>query len=125
MKVLLIEPDAFLAEALMALISARGHEVFWKKTAQSALDSLEDSVPEAIILELQLGLHNGIEFIYELRSYSEWQNIPIIVHTINSKALDETYTSAFEELEVISVTYKLRTTNSHIVRLLDKISVTS
>ncbi len=35
--------------------------------------------PDLVILELQLIEHSGIEFLYEFRSYPEWQAIPVLV----------------------------------------------
>lgn len=32
-------------------------------------------------MELQLVGHSGIEFLYEFRSYPDWQNVPLIIHT--------------------------------------------
>lgn len=37
--------------------------------------------PDAVIMELQLTGHNGLEFLHEFRSYPEWQDIPIVLLT--------------------------------------------
>lgn len=62
MKVLLVEPDRILGATLVEQLSAAGHDVVWRHSAQTALDSLDETLPGAVILELQLGIHNGIEF---------------------------------------------------------------
>ncbi len=115
MEVLLIEPDRILGEAIKNALEAAGYQVAWKRSAQTALDGLDDAVPDLIILELQLGVHNGIEFLYEVASYPEWGHIPVIVHTINAKAQDEIFAQSFAQLKVQAVLYKPRTSTAQLV----------
>lgn len=105
-----------LGGAICSAFEKAGHDVTRRRSAQAALDALENSVPDVIILEIQLGLHNGIEFLFETRSYPEWQNIPIMVHTLNNKALNDEYQAAFSSLGVVSVLYKPRTTIQKLLR---------
>ncbi len=115
MNILLIEPDRILGEATKNALEAAGHKVAWKRSAQTALDSLDDAVPDLIVLELQLGVHNGVEFLYEVASYPEWGHIPVIVHTINSKAQDEIFAQSFAQLKVQAVLYKPRTSTAQLL----------
>lgn len=115
MNLLVIEPDKILGEAIKNALEASGCGVAWKRSAQTALDSLDDTVPDLIILELQLGEHNGVEFLYEIASYPEWQHIPVIVHTINAKAQDEIFAQSFAQLKVQAVLYKPRTSTAQLV----------
>lgn len=115
MNILLIEPDKILGAAIQTAFRAFGYDVSWKRSAQTALDSLDDKIPDLIILEIQIGLHNGIEFLYEIRSYTEWQHIPAIVHTINTKATDEIFGPALAQLGVLAVLYKLQTSTAQLV----------
>ena len=125
MNVLLVEPDKLLGEVTTAELEKVGINVAWKRTAQSALDSLDDQLPDVIIVELQLGLHNGVELIYEIRSYWEWQNMPVIVHTMNARALDDRLVSAFEQLGVKAVLYKPRTGSAQLMRAINQTIVSS
>lgn len=80
-EVLLIEPDRLLAESYVQALQAAGHEVNAAPTAQAGLLAADAIPPEVVILELQLVEHSGIEFLYEFRSYPDWQDVPIIIHT--------------------------------------------
>lgn len=122
MKVLLVEPDRILGKAAEAKLKAAGHEVIRCQSAQGALDALDQSPPDLIILELQLGIHNGIEFLYEMRSYTEWQHIPVIVHTINSHVTDERFKKPFAQLGVESVLYKPQTTSDKLVQTVGRLT---
>jgi DNA-binding response OmpR family regulator len=79
--ILLIEPDRVLAETYRQLLVDEGHDVVPCASAQAAIMATDQQKPDLIILELQLIEHSGIEFLYELRSYEEWQNIPVIIHS--------------------------------------------
>lgn len=78
-KILLIEPDRQLADIYLDAIKRHGYAASRASGAQSAVTQTDLELPDAIVLELALATHNGIEFLYELRSYPEWQNIPIII----------------------------------------------
>ncbi len=123
MNILLVEPDQILGEIVKSALEIHDISVAWKRSAQTALDSLDDAVPDLIILELQLGLHNGIEYLYEIASYPEWQDIPVIVHTINSKALDEIFCNSFEQLNVKAVLYKPKTSTVKLLQVVNQFAV--
>lgn len=125
MKILLVEPDRILGAIMKSALEVYDYSVDWKRTAQTALDSLDDSIPDLIILELQLGLHNGIEYLYEIASYPEWQDIPVIIHTINARAQDETFAESFEQLKVKAVLYKPKTSTAKLLQLVNQFAVVS
>ena len=121
MNILLVEPDRILGQAMQTALEAFGYNVARQPNAQVALDELDRAMPDLVIVELQLGLHNGIEFLYEMRSYTEWQHIPAIVHTLNAKAQDPAFSKAFEGLGVQAVLYKPRTTTSQLIRMVKQL----
>lgn len=77
--VLLIEPDKVLGETYRAALSHANFSVQTAQTAQMAIHKVDTNIPDITVLELQLAAHNGVEFLYELRSYPEWQNIPVVI----------------------------------------------
>lgn len=79
MHILLVEPDVSLANTYRQVLTLDGHRVRVVTTAQAAIHAIDDSQPDLIILEIQLVSHSGIEFLYELRSYSEWRALPVMV----------------------------------------------
>lgn len=78
-KILLIEPDRVLAGIYYEALVAAGHEVNVAPGAQSAIMAADRVRPDLIVIELQLVDHSGIEFLYEFKSYSEWQDIGVII----------------------------------------------
>ncbi len=116
MNVLLIEPDQVLGGAIKTGLERAGLEVWWRRRAQSALDALDEHVPDLIVLEVQLGVHNGIEFLYEIRSYEEWQQLPVIIHTLNPQLKEPTFQAAIKQLGVEHVLYKPQTSMKQLIQ---------
>jgi DNA-binding response OmpR family regulator len=79
--ILLIEPDAILSELYKRMYVTEGYTVASVKNAENAIHAADVQIPDLVILELQLVGHSGVEFLYEFRSYPEWQDVPVIVHT--------------------------------------------
>lgn len=81
-RILLIEPDRILAETYDKALASAGNQVITCASAQSAIMAADHEAPDIVILELQLVEHSGVEFLYEFRSYPEWQHVPIIIQTL-------------------------------------------
>lgn len=82
MNILLIEPDSKLAGIYKRALESAGHAVAWAASAQAAVHAADDVLPDVVFLELQLSTHNGVEFMYEFRSYPEWKDVPIVLLTM-------------------------------------------
>lgn len=81
MYVLLIEPDTILASVYRRGFEEAGWQVGIATTAQQAVTMADTKVPDVVILEPLMARHNGVEFLYEFRSYPEWQGVPILLHS--------------------------------------------
>ncbi len=81
MRILLVEPDRKLVRTYAQYFEAHGHEVVTSSGAQAGILAADKQTPDAVILELQLVAHSGIEFLHEFRSYSDWRGIPVIIHS--------------------------------------------
>lgn len=82
MHILLIEPDTVLAKIYRQAIEAKNHTVVAVPTAQAAVHAADTRLPDLVVLEMQLVSHSGVEFLYELRSYDDWQDMPVIIHSL-------------------------------------------
>ena len=79
MHILLIEPDAILARTYEAVLTDAGYQVAHAATAQQAIAAADSQKPDVVVLALEMARHNSIEFLYEFKSYSEWQNVPVLL----------------------------------------------
>ena len=95
-----------LAKTYATALTAEGHHVLRAQDAQSAITATDTIRPACIILEIQLPQHNGVEFLYELRSHADWQSIPVII--LSQLAVDRLglNQSSMQELGVRAFCYK-------------------
>lgn len=77
--VLLIEPDRILADQYQQALEAVDITVSRANDGHRAIAMIDKQLPAVVILELQLGTHNGIEFLYELRSYTDSAALPVVI----------------------------------------------
>jgi DNA-binding response OmpR family regulator len=117
--VLLLESDVTLGRAYQQALEHAGYTVTLSRTAQDALGAAEDHLPDIVVLELQLVTHNGVEFLHEFRSYSEWQTVPAVVNThMRPQAIVDAEKALRQNLGVVEVLYKPRTSLAHLVRVI-------
>lgn len=106
MHVLLVEPDKLQAGAIAAALERAGHAVAHAVSAQAAIHLADEQTPDVVVLELQLPRHNGVEFLYEFRSYAEWLRIPAVVYTFVPGRELEPAATLRAELGVTQILYK-------------------
>lgn len=80
-QILLIEPDRLLAKTYIEALKTDGHIIKVCHSAQSAIMCADEIKPDIVVMELQLVSHGGIEFLYEFRTYIDWQCVPVIILT--------------------------------------------
>lgn len=120
-KVLLIEPDFVLAVLYQRGLETVGHEVVTVTSAQSAITASDKVKPEVVILEPQLINHSGIEFLYEFRSYPEWQAIPVLVlSNIPMSEFSGSHDLLVRELGVKIYHYKPQTSITKLLASVDQ-----
>jgi DNA-binding response OmpR family regulator len=123
MNILLIEPDKILADTYQSALIADGHEVVHTRSAQDAVHRADQTMPDVVVLELQLPRHNGVEFLYEFRSYSEWLNIPVVVHTFVPPHELAQAVILEKELGVVRTLYKPDTTLAQLRAAIRQVSL--
>ncbi len=101
-NVLLVEPDRMQASAIAQALSSKDVTVQVAQGAQAAISSADNVKPDLVILELVLPTHNGVEFLHEFRSYSEWAEIPVII--FSAQQIDDQ--AMFQKMENVIYMYK-------------------
>ena len=119
-RILLLDADALLARNLTRALNTAGHDVDWQVQPQEAITAVDAVRPEAIILDLLLGAKSAIEFLYELRSYPEWQSIPIIIFSGLPLAELGESADALQHLNIHAFYYKSQTTLTELIASLQQ-----
>ncbi len=122
-KILLLEPDALLAKNTLGALKKSGHKISWQSGAQPAISAIDKQIPDLIIMELQLTGHSGVEFLYELQSYPEWQTIPVIIYSHIPNAGEPA--KHWQQLGVVAYYYKPHTKLKELADSIDHILMTA
>jgi DNA-binding response OmpR family regulator len=123
MNIILLEPDKLLGEIYTAALTAAGHSIRPVVSAQAAVHMADTDMPDLVISELQLPRHNGVEFLYEFRSYAEWLHIPVIVQTFVPPHELQRAAILSRELGVVRTLYKPETTLQQLVAVVRKVAI--
>ena len=117
-NILLVEADKLLGDITSEALRRGGHQVYVAQSADQALQTLDDQSVDLIILDLQLPLHNGVEFLYDIRSYGDWQHKPVIIHSAIDRELFVT-SPALHDLGVVTYLQKPYTSLAEICRAVE------
>ena len=105
-QILLIEPDKILAGNIRDYFAKANHKVITHNDLQKAVQSADGNLPAVVIMELQLAGRSGIEFLYEFRSYPDWQSVPVVIYTSYKTEDLLAYGGVFKDLNTSKVLYK-------------------
>jgi DNA-binding response OmpR family regulator len=120
-RILLIEPNRILVEIYKDALKHGGYTVSVAHDAQNAITASDKIRPDLIVLEIQLIKHNGVEFLYELRSYPEWQDIPVVVHSIVPPSEFAQNEVLYKEIGITNYLYKPQTSLTELLRTIDNV----
>ena len=87
-KVLVIEDEKALVDALVYNLDREGYEVTVAHEGQDGLRKAQ-AIPDIILLDIMLPGINGIEILRELRGNEKTKSIPVIVVSAKSEETDQ------------------------------------
>jgi CheY-like chemotaxis protein len=89
--VLIVEDDRWLAEQYKRVISSAGYGVIIAGHGLEAIQLIDDTKPDAIILDVLLTGSTAFTLMHELQSYEDTGSIPIIICTnlANELSIDD------------------------------------
>ncbi|MDD5342716.1 MAG: response regulator [Patescibacteria group bacterium] len=78
-KVLVVEDEAFLSQALSDKLRKSGYEVETAMDGEMGLEKIRSFKPEVVLLDLLMPKKNGYAVLDEIKKDKTWKNLPIIV----------------------------------------------
>ena len=78
-KVLIVEDDAFLAQAYKVKLAKEDMEVKVASDGEEAMAILRDFLPDVILLDLMLPHKDGFSVLQDLHSDAVYSKIPVVV----------------------------------------------
>ncbi len=106
--ILLLDPDTKTSKSIKNILEDKNINVSVVKDSQSAIFLADKNRPDLVITELAIADQNGVAFLHEFRSYIDWKNIPIIVHSYLPSVLVDN-SKVWDTLGVKKVLYKPQT----------------
>lgn len=111
-KILIIEDEELLYNLLRKKLTAEGYDVSVAEDGQKGLDSMKESIPDLVLLDIVMPNKDGFEVMEEMQKDERFKNIPIIIisnsgqpvevdRAKNLGARDWLIKTEFEPLEVI------------------------
>lgn len=81
-KIMIIDDDIDLVEAMRITLESDGYEVIDAQEGQKGLEILKDKKPDLLILDVMMGtLDEGFHIAYQIRNDDEIKDIPILMIT--------------------------------------------
>jgi CheY-like chemotaxis protein len=84
-RILLVEDEFGIAEALNDILRDEGYEVRWSLNGRDALLRAREVKPDLILLDLMMPILDGCGMLHELRADSNLRDIPVIMMSAISK----------------------------------------
>ena len=91
-KILIVDDESTYSYALCEILHADGFETEWASGAKKALESLRQSTPDLLLVDIVLRDMNGLALIRLIREQTELAQIPIIV--ISGRTMQDDRTQA-------------------------------
>ncbi len=112
-RILLIEPNQDLGNIIKKYLESNKYKVSHVLSAEKAIIEADNKRPDVVVLELAIADQNGIAFLHEFRSYSDWIKIPIVIHTFLARQ-NQQIDKSLESLGVSKYLYKPKTSLSDL-----------
>ncbi len=87
-RVLVIEDEPNIIEAISFFLSRDGWDVFTHSNGHDALDAISNREPDLLILDVMLPGRSGYEILRDLRERSEWAELPVLMLTARGQEKD-------------------------------------
>ena len=83
-RILIVDDDETVLQTFAKALSLEGYDVRIAASPLVGLQAVEETAPDAILLDLRMPFVNGIGFLYRLRALSDHRHTPVAVITGDS-----------------------------------------
>ncbi len=87
-RVLLIEDEPNIIEAIRFILSRDGWEVFTHSNGHDAIDAVRRRAPDVVILDVMLPGKSGYDILTEMRSDADMLDLPVLMLTARGQVKD-------------------------------------
>jgi CheY-like chemotaxis protein len=87
-KILVVDDDKFISKFITSVLSSEGYELDTAYDGSEALEKVEASKPDLILLDIMMPVMDGWETAEKLKLNPETKSIPVIIVTAKSQEKD-------------------------------------
>ncbi|MEM6341179.1 MAG: response regulator [Pseudomonadota bacterium] len=87
-RVLLVEDELNIVEAIRFLLSREGWQVETHVDGATAIEKIKKVRPDLVVLDYMLPGKNGMDILTELRADSDFSDLPILMLTARGQSKD-------------------------------------
>jgi len=87
-RVLLIEDEPNIIEAISFVLSRDGYTVHTHEDGETAMDKLRSSTPDMVILDVMLPGKSGFDILRDMRAEPQTVDLPVLMLTAKGQAKD-------------------------------------
>lgn len=88
-RILLVEDNELNRDMLTRRLVRKGYQVDFAEDGQQALDKISISLPDLVLLDMNLPVLNGWDTCQAIRAEEQTQHLPVIALTAHAMAEDE------------------------------------
>lgn len=81
-KILVVDDEAELIDAVRQLLEERGYSVLAASDGAAALDAVRNDRPDLILLDIVMPKMDGITFLKKIKEEPQTKDIPVIMLTV-------------------------------------------
>jgi CheY-like chemotaxis protein len=116
-RVLIVDDERCLQEAIAALLAAEGYEVELASNGREALERLSVSKPDVVLSDVMMPEMDGRQLLSEIRASGALQDLPVILMTAAPDAL---HLSLRNSVPLLRKPFLLESLTSEIRRVLSE-----
>jgi two-component system cell cycle response regulator DivK len=80
-KILVVEDNAVSAELIREILSGRGYEIIEAYDGRQALEKIEETEPDLVLLDIQLPILDGFAVLSQVRQNPRFANLCVVAVT--------------------------------------------
>ena len=82
-KILVAEDNPASSELIREVLSGRGYEIIEASDGRQALEKIEETEPDLVLLDIQLPILDGFAVLSQLRQNPRFANLRVVAVTAN------------------------------------------
>ncbi|MEB3416795.1 response regulator [Alteriqipengyuania sp. WL0013] len=87
-KILIADDERLLRDLLEFRLAQKDHTVVAASDGREALERLDDSAPDAVVLDMMMPIHDGMEVLRRMRASEQHADTPVIMLTARRSEKD-------------------------------------